>query len=70
MLISIPAPECADLAQHRDIGAVEVEYRIDSGLLAQAVAAAEDAGWRFVRSRALDDVFLSVTIRRSTPWPE
>lgn len=69
MLIQIPTPECADICHHRDIGAVEVEYRIDCGLLAQAVAAAEEAGWRFVSARALDDLFLAVTIRKYTPWP-
>ena len=40
MLISIPTPERADIAPHRDIGAVEVEFRIDSGLLADARAEA------------------------------
>jgi hypothetical protein len=70
VLISIPTPERADIAPHRDIGAVEVEFRIDSGLLADARAEAEAAGWRFVRARALDDLFLAVTIRKYTPWPE
>jgi hypothetical protein len=70
MLIQIPTPENADICRHRDIGAVEVEYRIDKGLLADVVAAAEEVGWRFVRARALDDGFLAVTVRRSSPWPE
>jgi hypothetical protein len=70
VLIQIPTPENADICSHRDIGPCEVEYRLDRGLLADAVAAAEDAGWRFVSARELDDVFLAVTIRRSAPWPE
>jgi hypothetical protein len=70
MMITIPTPENADLCRHRDIGAVEVEYRIDRGLLADAVAEAEEAGWRFVSARDLDDVFIAVTIRQRSPWPE
>jgi hypothetical protein len=75
MMIQIPTPDCAHLAQHRDVGAIEVEYKVPSSMLTEAVEAARHAGWEFVKARQLLDRaiytgFAAITIRRVTPWPE